>query len=165
VKQIPLTRGKVALVDDDDYERVQGYHWQARPIGRRTKTWYAYTHIAHEYIFMHRFILQVAPQTNKVDHVDHDGLNNQKANLRIVTNIQNSQNKRKGSKNTSGYKGVTFHKRVGKRQSVIYIMKRCIYLGTFITAREAAIAYDKAATLYYGEFASLNFPEGQLSDD
>lgn len=98
-----------------------------------------------------------------VDHIDGDGLNNQKANLRFVTNAQNMWNSKKKVMSSTGFFGVSFHKgKAGKSKPFISHIKahsKSIHLGYFSTAIEAAQAYDLAAIKYHGEFARLNFPE------
>jgi hypothetical protein len=104
---------------------------------------------------MHRAILEGAPQ---VDHIDGDGLNNQRSNLRPATQAQNMANSRKYSTNTSGFKGVGWHKAAKKWRADITFDYKTRYLGLFPTAEDAARAYDSAAKSLFGVFACLNFP-------
>lgn len=158
MKKIPLTQGKVALVDDEDYERVVQYKWNAhyhKPSGN----WYARRTIdgLGRQISMHRFIMS-APAGSKVDHIDRDGLNNQRSNLRFATTAQNGANRAKGrNQTTSRYKGVHWYATVGKWKATIVVAQRTIFLGHFELEEDAAKAYDEAAIAHFGEFARTNF--------
>jgi len=161
-KEIPLTQGQVALVDDDRFEELNQYGWFAHYY-RNTKSFYAQRHLPtllgkRKIILMHRVIMN-APEGMLVDHKDRNTLNNQVHNLRICTNSQNASNSGKQSDNTSGYKGVTKPKWGGWR-AAIKVNGKTIYLKKWKTKEEAARAYDEAAKKYHGEFASLNFPDG-----
>lgn len=153
VKKILLTRGKYALIDDEDYERVSRFKWSAVTNGY---TWYAKTNIyvggRWKYCLMHRFILNV-PEGSQTDHLNGDGLCNLRNNIRICTCTQNHQNHRR-AKNKSGYKGVYSHKYGWQAQIQINGTKIC--LGVHQTKEDAANAYDKAAIKYFGEFACTN---------
>ena len=156
MKEIPLTRGKVALVDDEDFEQLFQFQWYADLIRGR---WYV-MRIAglrgrKRRIYMHRDILGI-PLGVEVDHKDGNGLNNQRYNLRPATHAQNLQNRGKPSSNTSGYKGVSWFKRDGKWRACIGVDGRVIHLGYYDTAEEAARAYNEAAPKYHGKFAKLN---------
>lgn len=152
MKEIPLTQGKTVLVDDEDYKWLMQWKWHAY---RDRRTWYAIRHVypngrKHpKKIRMHRFILNVLEGV-KVDHRDGDGLNNQKGNLRQATTAQNGHNRRINSNNTSGFKGVS--KRKHGWQATI----QGKYLGVFDTPGQAASAYDRAASVLFGEFARTN---------
>lgn len=95
-----------------------------------------------------------------VDHIDLNGLNNQKHNLRLCTNHQNSFNKRIPSENKSGFKGVSFHKRAGKWRARVKFNRKENHIGLFKSKIEAARAYDKLAVKLFGEFARTNVDEG-----
>jgi hypothetical protein len=101
------------------------------------------------------------PDGFQIDHIDGDGLNNQKSNLRIGTHQQNIMNRTKQRNNTSGYKGVSFDKSTNKFVAQIGYNKKGIHIGSFKTAILAARAYDVEAIKYHGEFANLNFKPGQ----
>jgi hypothetical protein len=99
-----------------------------------------------------------APAHLVCDHIDHNGLNNTKRNLRLCTKQQNAINQRPRKDGSSKYKGVCWHKRNKKWQARIHHSGRYYHLGTFKSQRAAALAYDSAARKYHGDFACLNFP-------
>lgn len=151
-KEIPLTKGFVALVDDDDYERViTAGKWQASVDGRRV---YARHKVRGRQIRLHAFLTSW-PLT---DHINGNGLDNRRANLREATSVQNACNRRLGSKNTSGFKGVSWKAASKKWVARIKTHGKATHLGYFSTPQEAARAYDAAARELHGEFARLNFP-------
>lgn len=159
VREVPLTQGKVALVDEADWEQVCQYRWTAY---QRGSTWYAkrdYQLNAKRYSQpLHRFILNTdAP---RVDHKNRDGLDCRRENLRPATHGQNMTNSKMSVRNTSGYRGVTRSRHDWPRpwQAKIKKDQKTRYLGVFATAIEAAQAYDEAARVTHGEFAVLNFP-------
>lgn len=144
MKIVPLTQGKVALVDDEDYERVIQFHWYANK-GRYT--WYARNMSLG---YLHNFILGA-----NIDHRNGDGLNNQKFNLRFCSQSQNNQNARKRSNTSSQFKGVSFYQANYLWAAYINIgIKK--HLGYYNTEQEAAKAYNIAALQYFGKFAKLN---------
>jgi len=155
MKEIKLTQGKVALVDDEDYELVSQKTWYTR---RDYSTCYAISHGpkikgVQKTIFMHNFIMD-PPNGMEVDHIDRNGLNCQRANLRYGTHQQNCMNQR--PKNGAKYKGVILTKD-GYICAAIRINGKYKHLGSFPTEELAALAYDEVAFKYYGEFAYLNF--------
>jgi hypothetical protein len=93
-----------------------------------------------------------ATKDQTVDHSDHNGLNNRKNNIRLCTSSQNSMNKKGQSNNTSGYKGVSYHKGKNKYQATIMVNRKQIYIGSFLTAFEAHEAYKKRAQELFGSF-------------
>lgn len=145
MKEIVLTQGKVALVDDEDFERLSQWKWHFTKLG------YA---VRHHGVYMHREILGV-PKGTYVDHVNGFRLDNRKANLRACTNSQNMRNRPKTVRNKSGYKGV-FVAQQGKWGACIQIDGRQKHLGFHDTREQAAEAYNKAALELHGEFAVLN---------
>ena len=161
MKRIKLTQGQFALVDNEDFAKVSGYKWYAV---KHRNTFYALTSIRKgnkiTSLKMHRLILGLRRCDGKItDHRDRNGLNNQKANLRLCTNQQNGQNKRPQKGGTSKYKGVYWHKPREKWCGKVATNGKNQHLGYFVGEAEAAKAYDKKAKELFGEFAYLNFPE------
>lgn len=156
MKKIPLTKGLFALVDDSDFEWLSQWKWQAR---RDTNTFYAdrtdrSNPLKRKTVSMHRAIMRVDDPSMNVDHIDHNGLNNTRENLRICTPAQNARNQKTSVRNTTGFKGV--YKRGDRFIAAITVNWRCIYLGTFDSAEEAARHYNQAAVQHFSEFACLN---------
>lgn len=141
MKEIQLTHGKTAIVDDDDFEMVSKTKWYADRKGY-VKNWKGQK--------IHRLIAKT-PEGMATDHIDGDKLNNQKSNLRICTDMQNKWNRTKTKKNRSGFKGVSPNH--GGFQAQIYFKKKHFHLGLFPTAELAHAAYCKAAKELHGEFA------------
>jgi len=156
---IPLSRGLVALVDDEDLFLVAGKKWHVSSRG------YACRHEGRrptrEYVRMHRLILGT-PNGVSVDHINGDRLDNRRANLRIATQFQNVGNMRLPSHNTSGFKGVSWDRANKKWRSVIHPLGRQLTLGRFDDSRDAARVYDEAAIKYFGPFARTNQMMGLL---
>ncbi len=164
MKKIPLTKGKFALVDDEDYDFLMQWKWHINnwgyalrntmlPNKKRTKLW------------MHR-IVNNTPDGLETDHINGDALDNQKHNLRAVTRTQNECNKPARKNKSSKYKGVTWLKALKKWQAKIKIGGTKISLGYFPPDQEiqAALAYNVAALKYHGEFAHLNSLDAVLSE-
>ena len=158
MKEIKLTQGKLALVDDEYFEYLNQFKWFAH---KKKNGFYAERNIPIDNCkqktqMMHRIILGDIPKILDVDHIDGNGLNNQKYNLRSCTHQQNMMN-RKSNKNTSSkYRGVTWDKKTRKWYVSIFTNYKRIYIGYFINEIEAALAYNKAALVAYGSFARLN---------
>lgn len=156
VREVPLTQGKVALVDDDDYDRVMRHKWFAV---RNGKHWYGkrciYVDGKIVNCYIHRFILGV-PDAVPVDHRNGDGLDCRKDNMRVASPRENAWNVRIGAKNTSGYKGVGRYKDGWK--ATIRKDGRAYTLTGFASAEFAAYVYDAMARRLFGEFASPNIP-------
>lgn len=160
MKRILLTRGKYALVDDEDYEWLNQWKWCAVVSCRGI--WYAERGTHRNYtprsIKMHRVIMGCSHGDGKaIDHIDHNGLNNCRNNLRICTVSQNLQNSRPRKDGSSIYKGVSWLKRDRRWLSHIWMNGKQKYIGSFTDEIKAAKAYDEAAKYYFGEFACPNF--------
>ena len=151
MKTIPLTRGKFAFVDDDDFELVNKLRWQFHPPG------YAVHSTNGTKIRMHHLIMGKPKLGLEIDHVNGNGLDNRRSNLRIANKSQNAANCQGHRNNTSGFKGVHFFKRKKKWQASIRHNNRSIHLGYFQTAEQAARAYDSKAMELKGEFARTNY--------
>ena len=154
MKQIPLSRGQFAIVDDEDYD-----HLVARGKWHCTRSGYAVRtekQLGRKvYIFMHRLIVN-APKNKVADHIDRNSLNNQRSNLRICTQAENSRNATLSKNNTSGFNGVTWCKSGKKWRVLIEVDRIKKNIGLFSCKVEAAKAYNEAAIKYHGEFAKIN---------
>ncbi len=173
MKEIKLSQqGKykgmfVALVDDEDYEYLNQWRWSVM-VGKRAN--YAHGYKDNKIVYMHRAILEDSENMD-IDHIDHDGLNNQRHNLRLCSHSDNMKNSKPYG--TSIYLGVHMHtvktKYYNKKEKKIKIAKssrwlakikvanKYISLGRFKQEKDAALAYDNAAKIHHGEFANLNF--------
>ncbi len=159
MKEIPLTQGKVAIVDDEDYDFLMQWKWSLTSTGyaRRNK----WSKTKQECILMHREIANT-PKGMATDHINGNILDNRKVNLRICTDSQNHMNQKKvllrknGKNKSSIYKGVGWHKWTCTWRAYITIKRKQIGLGHFECQVLAAKAYNEAAIKYHGEFAKLN---------
>lgn len=162
--ELQLSKGYVAIVDDDDYPILSQWKWTALVGGKNQKRVYAYRRPwingRAGVLYLHRFIME-APAGLDVDHIDHDGLNNCRANLRLATRTQNLARSRRVNK--TGFRGVEHAKGAGFTALINSSKAKRVGLGTFKTAEEAARAYDIAAIEAFGEFALLNFPDPRLA--
>lgn len=157
-KEIQLTQDKVTLVDDDMFDSLNQWKWNYQAKGYAAR--YCRENNNRKFIYMHRVITN-ASNGMDVDHINGNGLDNRKENLRICTTEQNMANQKKRINNTSGYKGVSYHKHrtsYKKWQARLNINKKLVTVGYYATPEEAARAYDEAAKKYKGQFALLNFP-------
>ena len=158
VVYISLTQGKTTVIDLEDFEKVRKYKW----------TTFQYRHSAYagrstpkikgkkDTMFMHRLILD-AHKGREVDHINGDGLDNRRCNIRLCSKSQNQANRKKQLGLSSQYKGVSWHKKDRKWMSSIKLNGKSIYLGEFNREIDAAYIYDDAARKYFGEFANTNF--------
>ena len=168
MKTVPLigkrAAGRVALIDDKDWPLVTGHAWRVLEYERngKKKGPYALTDTGSGdgrlvTMYMHKLITGY-PMT---DHIDHDGLNNQRFNLRPATHAQNLHNQRLRNGTSSRYKGVCWHGRCHKWQAGLTIDSRYIYLGLYAREEEAALAYNTAALEAFGAYAYLNPVDGR----
>ncbi len=163
-REIQLTDGSVATVDGDDYECVSQFYWfpvrQANGKSACPAACIWFPGQTHGTLSLAQYIMEV-PQRIVPDHKNRNPLNNQRSNLRLATQKQNSQNKSKRLNTSSQYKGVSWRKEVGRWIAYIVVDGTYKHLGYFPPEQEeeAALAYDTAAIKAFGEFACLNFPE------
>lgn len=167
MKLILLWGGQSAKVDDEDYEWLNAFKWYGRPnkkgghvVQRIEKDKDSNGRWKYRTVYMSREILQ-APKGMLVDHINQETLDNQKSNLRLCSHSQNVKNRRIHKNNTSGFKGVYWHKANKKwfASVGIGVGGRVKYLGYADTKEECARLRDQHAQKLYGEFASLNFPD------
>ena len=162
MKEISLTKGMVALVDDEDYEALAGRRWFGQP-SKNGRTAYAVTKVGHgrkgiRSVYMHQLVLGVGETGMEIDHKNGNGLDNRRANLRWATKVQQRANQAVRKDSQSGFKGVNLLR--GKYWAAhIRENGRQRHLGYFPTAEAAARAYDAQAREVFGEFARLNFPD------
>lgn len=155
MKEIKLTQGKAALVDDADFQWLNQWKWYAQ----NTKSgFYAIRRVGHAggIICMHRLILGLIKPKQKADHKDRDTLNNQRSNLRIATHAENMSNRRVFKNSSSKYLGVHWFKRDKKWYATITKDNKKQTIGSFSEEDQAALAYNEAAKRLHGEFANLN---------
>ena len=155
--QIPLTGDTVALVDVADYAHLKDFNWFV------SKDGYAVGFIPDgagkfKLQYMHRLILHPA-QGELVDHINGNTLDNRRTNLRIATPQQNMQSRKVCSRSETGLKGVGWHKARRKYHARIQLQGMRYHLGFFLDAENAALTYDAAARLLFGEFARCNYPD------
>lgn len=163
MKEILLTQGYKASVNDEDYENLIKYHWCGCRSGHKVEAVRGIrkegTRTGTRFIKMAHVILPPG-EGEIVEHIDGNRLNNQRTNLRLCTHQQNCYNRQKQLTNrgSSRYKGVSFHKKARKWVATISFQSIVHYLGLFETEEAAARSYDAAAKEYYQEYAKLNFP-------
>jgi hypothetical protein len=165
VKEIILTQGKIAIVDDKDFDELIKFTWCADKVkGKWYATrgvWYPLTKTTRK-IRMHQVIMKDLYNEHRryTDHINTDTLDNRRSNLRVCTNSENMRNCRK-SNNTSGYIGVTWDKNRKKWLAQIGFHWQHIFIGRYDDIIEAARAVDNKAWELFGEYALLNFPGGE----
>lgn len=158
MKKVELNGGCYVTIDDEDYDIISKHKWYVHWCGRRKKYKYAIANIRlsdgrRTTIKMHRVIMD-APSGYEIDHIDGDGLNNQRLNLRVVNKNQNMMNMAVHRDNQTGYKGVSKSRGVGRYRARIRVYGKEICLGCYKTAIDAHHAYTKAANQYFGEYAN-----------
>ena len=158
MKEIMLSQGRVALVDDNDFEWLNKFKWYFGWNG------YAIRSVkgGNKKVSMHRTILLTSCDNKgiQVDHINRNKLDNRRANLRKCSLIENRFNQSKGRNNTSSFKGVCRHNqgKITTYKAYMYRKNKQHHLGVFSDIIKAAQTYDKAVLKYYGEFAAFNFP-------
>jgi len=154
MKKIKLTQGYFAKVDDSDFELLNEYKWSL--LKSHTNHFYARRSslVNGKVILMHRLLLNYPTCS---DHINGDGLDNQRHNLRECTFRENQGNRRKLGEFTSVYKGVYWEKCRKKWRAKITKGMSPFHIGYFDNEMDAAKAYDKVALEYFGEFANINF--------
>ena len=152
IAYVPLTQGREAIIDAEDAALVGGFNWHAVVLPKHT---YAGIKVIEggkpKRVYLHRFLLE-DPSEPHIDHIDGNGLNNRRSNLRPATVSENHCNRKKPVTNTSGFKGVSWHKSSGKWRAEISIRGQKKGLGYFSDAESAAVAYAKASAEVHGEF-------------
>lgn len=152
-KMIPLTQGKFAKVDDEDYDRISQHKWSLSGIYAARAT--SYLTGKRRTVMMHREIMST-PDGMETDHVNGDGLDNRRANLRICTHAENGRNRKAQDGSMSGYKGVSWIKRDRKWRAQIKVGGSLFFLGQSKNPIGCAVAYNEAAKKYFGKYARLN---------
>ena len=167
MKKIPLTQGYFALVDDEDFVWLATHKWC---VSKRINTSYAVRsktigYKKHEKVQMHRLIIGLSiGDKQECDHIDGNGLNNQKNNLRVCNKQQNQGNSGSTKNSTSKYKGVCWDQHNQKWHAQISMCGKAIHLGCFSSEEDAARMYDKVALFEFKKFARINFPRENYSD-
>jgi len=152
MRKVSLTNGGVSLVDDQDFSKVSGYKWFRK---RNDYNGEVAVTTGRPREYLHRLVME-APKGMNIDHINGNGLDNRRKNLRICTPAENSRNSKIYSNNTSGFKGLTWHK--GSKRWIVRLTKnyKRIHIGYFTDVLEAAKAYNAAAIKHFGGFAKLN---------
>lgn len=158
---IQLSQGQQTIVDDESFDKISEHHWYA-DFDKKLRKYYVKSETKRKgtrnKLKLHRFLMD-AKEGEVVDHLNGDTLDNRLCNLRRCTVAQNAMNRSLNKNNTSGYKGVVWHTQALKYQARISVNSRWKSLGMYSDKKVAALAYNEAAKLYYGEFAKLNVIE------
>jgi hypothetical protein len=152
-EEIQLSHGKIAIVDDNDFEWLSQWKWSYNGHGYAERV--ICRNGIQSHIIMHRLIINT-PDNMDTDHINHNGLDNRRCNLRVCTPSQNQANQRMRSDNTSGRIGVSWKKQKGKYESYIRHNGKLLYLGSFDDINKASDVYQLKAKELFGEFAEIN---------
>lgn len=147
MKKIPLTKGKFALVDDEDFDHLNQWKWYYSAIGYAVRD----VHVPKGKkvcVYMHRQI-NMTPEHLRTDHINRNKLDNRKENLRAVDGSQNGINRGLNTNNTSGHKGVVWHKDSQNWGARIKLHYKTIYLGRYKELKDAIRARKKAELKYH----------------
>ena len=153
IKKIKLTQSKETFIDSEDYEKIKSYNWYYHSSGyaackqKINNIW--------KTILLHRVIMN-CPNNKQIDHINGNGLDNRKENLRICTHAENGRNTKKRKGTTSKYKGIYWYKALSKWSVRIRFNYKWIFIGYFNDEKEAAKAYNEKAKELFGKFAKLN---------
>jgi hypothetical protein len=145
MKEIITKLGEIILVSDEDFERLSKYKWYLNDSGYAITFSWDSKRKKSVHFRLHRILLGLTDPKIQVDHINGNRIDNRRENLRIVTNAINSRNKTVPSKSNTGYYGVSFKKKQNKYRTYIFYNYKQIYLGTYDTAEEGALAYNKKA--------------------
>jgi hypothetical protein len=147
---------KKVLIDDEDWEKVSKYKWHLskQSQGLLYAQTFIYKNGKKIPLKLHRLIMN-CPKNKEIDHIDGNGLNNQKSNLRICTHAENMKNSKKRKDNSSGFKGIHFIKQNKRWQARIQVNRKRMPLGCYKTPELAYQAYCKASKKYHGEFGRI----------
>jgi len=162
IRYIPLTKGKVAVVDTDDYEQVSRFNWYARK--GKNNCWYAVTDVWHptikkkEHISMHRILVVTTKDQPFVDHINNNGLDNRRCNLRRCSNSENMGNCRK-HRDSSSPKGTWWDKKRNQWGVQICHQYKKYFLGYYDDVEQAVLAYNKKAKELFGEYTTPITPQ------
>lgn len=153
IQEIYLSRGKISIIDSVDFDRVSKYKWSFCSLGYAERR--ESVNMGGKIVRLHRFIMN-APKDKLVDHINGDGLDNRRVNLRLCTKSENMRNRNKTKINKSGYKGVYFETQTNKWKAQINIDGKNVNLGRYPSPILAAKAYDKACKKFHGNFGKTN---------
>jgi hypothetical protein len=156
MKKIPLTRGMFALIDDDDFIKINQIKWYVSG----SNNLYAEGYVNGKQLLMHRFIMK-PKQGVQIDHKNRNSLDNRKSNLRFSNKSQNAHNAKLQRNNKIGFKGIAVTKNTYWAR--IKVKGKILYLGSCTTKREAAILYDNALVKFFGEHSTTNKKLGLLN--
>lgn len=139
--------GEEFFIDYNDYEIICKYTWN-----QKNNTGYIYANHNNKRIYLHRLLFNLTEKNKYVDHINHNILDNRRKNLRVVSNSQNQMNRDKPKQNTSGIKGVYWHKNKEKWQANIQVDNKLLYLGIFDSKQDAIKARKAAEKKYFNEY-------------